>query len=117
MWSTEYIYTAYVDEAVSGPTIEWGFVADLHGNPALALVDELFIEMHFSWLPGTCSNPRAACADLRSLCTAPVGLASRTQWSTVQAYFVCSRTCVRRCGVAVHAWPCTRGRNSARNML
>ena len=86
-----------VDEAVSGPTIEWGFLADLHGHPALALVDELFIEMHFSWLPGTCSNPRAVFADLRS-----------PSWtgkphSMEQAYFLLAD--LRRCGVAVHAWP------------
>ena len=31
-----------------GPTMEWGFVADLLGRPeALALVDELFVELHF----------------------------------------------------------------------
>ena len=86
-----------VDEPTSGPTIEWGFLADLYGHPALALVDELFIEMHFSWPPATCTNPRAVCADLRSFSW------TGKPHSMQQAYFVLAE--LRRCGVAVHAWP------------
>ena len=81
----------------------WIFFCEIAGEKVtvirltLALVDELFIEMHFSWLPGTCSNPRAVCADLRS-----------PSWtgkphSMEQAYFLLAD--LRRCGVAVHAWP------------
>lgn len=87
-----------VDESVDGPTIEWGFLADWYSHPSLGLVDELFIEMHFSWLPKTCSGAKGAvCRDQHS-----------KSWrgkphSMQQAFEVLTE--MRRCGIAVHAWP------------
>ena len=66
-----------------GPTMEWGFLADLLRRPeALALVDELFIELHFyapslNWVHLTHSMKQAFDV-LREL---------------------------RACGLPVHAWP------------
>ena len=66
-----------------GPTMEWGFLADLLRSPkALALVDELFIELHF--------------------------YASSLRWvhpthSMKQAFDVLRQ--LRACGLPVHAWP------------
>ena len=87
-----------VDELPSGSTMEWGFLADLASSPQLALVDELFIEMHFNWAPKTCSRAKGGvCRDLNS-----------TSWrgkphTMQQAFDVLTQ--LRRCGVAVHAWP------------
>ena len=66
-----------------GPTMEWGFLADLLRRPeALALVDELFVELHF--------------------------YASSLRWvhlthSMKQAFDVLRQ--LRACGLPVHAWP------------
>ena len=66
-----------------GPTMEWGFVADLLRSPkALALVDELFVELHF--------------------------YAPSLRWvhlthSMKQAFDVLRQ--LRACGLPVHAWP------------
>ena len=66
-----------------GPTMEWGFLADLLRRPeALALVDELFIELHF--------------------------FAPSLNWvhlthSMKQAFDVLRQ--LRACGLPVHAWP------------
>ena len=72
-----------VDNDSLGPTMEWGFVADLLGRPeALALVDELFVELHF--------------------------YAPSLRWvhlthSMKQAFDVLRQ--LRACGLPVHAWP------------
>ena len=66
-----------------GPTMEWGFLADLLRRPeALALVDELFVELHF--------------------------FAPSLRWvhlthSMKQAFDVLRQ--LRACGLPVHAWP------------
>ena len=66
-----------------GPTMEWGFLADLLRRPeALALVDELFVELHF--------------------------FAPSLRWvhlthSMKQAFDVLRE--LRACGLPVHAWP------------
>ena len=66
-----------------GPTMEWGFLADLLRRPeALALVDEFFVELHF--------------------------YASSLRWvhlthSMKQAFDVLRQ--LRACGLPVHAWP------------
>jgi hypothetical protein len=66
-----------------GPTMEWGFLADLLRRPeALALVDELFVELHF--------------------------YAPSLRWvhlthSMKQAFDVLRQ--LRACGLPVHAWP------------
>ena len=72
-----------VDNDSLGPTMEWGFLADLLRRPeALALVDELFIELHF--------------------------FAPSLNWvhlthSMKQAFDVLRQP--RACGLPVHAWP------------
>ena len=72
-----------VDNDSLGPTMEWGFLADLLRRPeALALVDELFIELHF--------------------------FAPSLNWvhlthSMKQAFDVLRQ--LRACGLPVHAWP------------
>ena len=72
-----------VDNDSLGPTMEWGFLADLLRRPeALALVDELFIELHF--------------------------FAPSLNWvhlthSMKQAFDVLRE--LRACGLPVHAWP------------
>ena len=66
-----------------GPTMEWGFLADLLRRPeALALVDELFIELHFY------------AASLRWV---------HLTHSMKQAFDVLRQ--LRACGLPVHAWP------------
>ena len=66
-----------------GPTMEWGFLADLLKRPgALALVDEFFVELHF--------------------------YAPSLRWvhlthSMKQAFDVLRQ--LRACGLPVHAWP------------
>ena len=66
-----------------GPTMEWGFLADLLRRPeALALVDELFVELHL--------------------------VAPSLRWvhlthSMKQAFDVLRQ--LRACGLPVHAWP------------
>mmetsp|Transcript_20372 Transcript_20372/g.60745 ORF Transcript_20372/g.60745 Transcript_20372/m.60745 type:complete len:514 (-) Transcript_20372:40-1581(-) len=71
-----------VDAGNEGPTMEWGFLSDLLHSEALALVDELFIELHF-WLP-----------EIHWL---------HTTHSEAQAFDVLRQ--LRACGMAVHAWP------------
>ena len=70
------------DDFSEGPTMEWGFLADLLASGTLELVDELFIELHF-FSPG-----------IRWLHTAH---------SMQQAFDVLRQ--LRSCGLAVHAWP------------
>lgn len=70
------------DHNVLGPTMEWTFLSDLLYSPALALIDELYIELHFRsnmpyWRHDTHSS-RQAFDILRQL---------------------------RACGMAIHAWP------------
>ena len=66
-----------------GPTMEWGFLADLLRRPeALALVDELLIELHFY------------AASLRWV---------HLTHSMKQAFDVLRQ--LRACGLPVHAWP------------
>ena len=79
-----------VDDTQEGATVEWGFLADLCHSPALGLVDELFVELHFD-VP---SRLRRA--------GFPLGWRHRdhTMW---QAFDLLRE--LRRCGVAVHAWP------------
>ena len=66
-----------------GPTMEWGFLADLLRRPeALALVDELFIELHFY-------SPSLNWVHLTH--------------SMKQSFDVLRQ--LRACGLPVHAWP------------
>ena len=62
--------------------MEWGFLADLLASKELALVDELYIELHF-WFP-----------QLRW---------AYTQHSMRQAYDIFRQ--LRSCGLPVHSWP------------
>ena len=72
-----------VDNDSLGPTMEWGFLADLLRRPeALALVDELFIELHFA---------------------APSLNWVHLTHSMKQAFDVLRQ--LRACGLPVHAWP------------
>ena len=72
-----------VDNDSLGPTMEWGFLADLLRRPeALALVDELFIELHFY-------SPSLNWVHLTH--------------SMKQAFDVLRQ--LRACGLPVHAWP------------
>ena len=71
-----------VDEGQIGPTMEWGFLADLIYSDALGLVDELFIELHYH--------------------------SARLRWghqvhSERQRYDVIRQ--LRACGMPVHDWP------------
>ena len=66
----------------NGPTMEWGFLSDLLYSPALALIDELYIELHYE------SNmPRW-----------------RHETHTSRQAFDILRQ-LRACGMAIHAWP------------
>jgi hypothetical protein len=76
-----------VDEGKTGPTMEWGFLADLVNSPQVALVDEIFIELHFLF---------------------DVSMGNTLGWkhkmhSMWQAFDIMRE--LRRCGVAIHAWP------------
>ena len=76
-----------MDEGSAGSTMEWGFLAQLLASPQLRLVDELFIELHFTF-------------DARTGNTLGWSHADHSMW---QAWDVLRQ--LRRCGVAVHAWP------------
>lgn len=99
-----------VDEGNYGSTLEWGFLADLVRTEAvdtcrdaapergrvpcvqvhsdqLALVDEIFIELHFT-------------ADRR---IGAVNFWHHGDHSQLQAFDLLRQ--LRRCGIAVHAWP------------
>ena len=73
----------HIRQTVRLSLLEWGFLADLLRRPeALALVDELFIELHF--------------------------FAPSLNWvhlthSMKQAFDVLRQ--LRACGLPVHAWP------------
>ena len=71
-----------VDEVVEGLTMEWVFLADLMQSEELALVDELFIELHFKY--------------------------DSIDWDfgrhSMQQAFDIQRQ-LRQCGLAIHAWP------------
>ena len=72
-----------VDLGSRGPTMEWGFLADFLRRPeALALVDELFIELHFYCPSLGWKHPAH---------------------SMKQAFDVLRQ--LRACGLPVHAWP------------
>lgn len=71
-----------VDHGNDGLTMEWGFLSDLVHSEAIGLVDELFIELHFRHSKIAWTYP---------------------QHSMKQAYEVLQE--LRRCGLAVHAWP------------
>lgn len=71
-----------VDESTYGPTIEWGFLADLTGQK-VAIVDELFIELHMQKVDIGWHHDRHS---------------SREQYDVM----IQMR---ERCGFAVHAWP------------
>ena len=62
--------------------MEWGFLADLLSSTELALVDELYIELHF-WYTGLRWDHRDH--DMR------------------QAYDIFRQ--LRKCGLPVHSWP------------
>ena len=83
-----------VDELPSGSTMEWGFLAALASSPQLVLVDELFIELHatFPRWPGSNASLHAWGEGF-----------SHGDHSSWQGFDVLRE--LRRCGVAVHAWP------------
>lgn len=65
-----------------GPTMEWGFLADLVYSEEIALVDELYIELHYrlekiGWMHNTHS--------------------ARQRYDIVRQ--------LRLCGLAIHDWP------------
>ena len=71
-----------VDEGSRGPTMEWGFLADLIYSEEIALVDELYTELHFKY--------------------------QKLHWrhnshSARQRYDVVRQ--LRACGMAIHDWP------------
>ena len=78
--------------APSGATIEWGFLSDLYHSRTLELVDELYIELHF-FCHKECH---------KQLGSTPVSW--RHDDHTMRQMFDLLRE-MRRCGVAVHAWP------------
>ena len=83
-----------VDDGLRGLTMEWGFLSDLVHSEEIALVDELFIELHF-WF------------DLRGL-HGKYRRHPNPNWkfgahSMLQAYEV--QLQLRECGLALHAWP------------
>jgi len=79
-----------VDEAKSGPTMEWGFLADLVYSLEMALVDEIYIELHFLF-------DRDFTAGRLTMGWRHTG---HSMW---QAFDVMRE--LRRCGVPIHAWP------------
>lgn len=84
-----------VDEQPRGSTIEWGVLSALYHSPALRLIDELFIELHFEF------NARTASEHVP-------GLGFHLGWNhsdhSMRQQFELLRE-LRRCGLAVHAWP------------
>lgn len=71
-----------VDEGSNGPTMEWGFLADLLYSEEIALVDEFYTELHFNnneirWRHQTHS--------------------ARQRYDVVRQ--------LRACGMAIHDWP------------
>lgn len=78
-----------------GNSIEWGFLADLYNSSALALVDELFIELHFNSYGPNIPRFRQRIGYPPDWQYMP-----HTMW---QAFDVLRE--LRACGVAVHAWP------------
>ena len=67
---------------MNGPTMEWAFLGDLLYSESLALVDELYIELHYR-------NDR-------------IGWKHETH-SSRQRYDVVRQ--LRNCGMAIHDWP------------
>lgn len=74
-----------------GSTIEWGFLADLYHSQALTLVDELFIELHFTF------GAEAKKALGFSLNWEHRDHSMRQQFDLLRE--------LRRCGIAVHQCP------------
>jgi hypothetical protein len=70
------------DHNIVGPTMEWAFLSDLLYSPALALIDELYIELHYK---STMPFWRHATHSVR------------------QAFDILRQ--LRACGMAIHAWP------------
>ena len=66
----------------------------------MAVVDEIFVELHFSWVRRTKYN--------RKYPDSSLGLNRTMSWGhqrhSMQQAFDLLRE-LRRCGVAVHAWP------------
>ena len=96
-----------VDEGTLHSTIEWGFLADLYHHPALHLVDELYIELHFQWATAQKKGIRGP-RNSNNLTSAPALTAWNYDWfhedhTMSQAFDVLRE--MRRCGIAVHAWP------------
>ena len=71
-----------VDEDTKGPTMEWGFLSDLVYSEALALVDELYLELHYNYQSIKWRH---------------------TTHSARQRYDVIRQ--LRACGMAIHDWP------------
>lgn len=100
-----------VDEGKHGQTVEWGFLADLVHSPAMRLVDEIYIELHFAWnahskkdvalgvMPTTVDPNKSSSGTTRSF---TMGWHHYSH-SMRQAFDLMRE--LRRCGVAVHAWP------------
>lgn len=88
----------------SGTTIEWGFLSDLYHAVELELIDELYIELHFMFgasqralfentsIFGSCTPGMRECWDW-----------NHTDHSMAQQFDLLRE--IRRCGIAVHAWP------------
>ena len=88
-----------VDESKKGSTIEWGFLADLFASPAMPLVDELFIELHFTFASKPGRTKRKAHSSIFNF-TLGWNHPDHSSW---QAFDLLRE--MRSCGVAVHAWP------------
>ena len=88
-----------VDESTSGQTIEWGFLAELiHSEATRDLVDELFVELHFLWTPKAgLAQPQPSLGLSRSMAWSHHGHSMRQAFDVLRE--------LRRCGIAVHAWP------------
>ena len=69
--------------------MEWGFLADLVHSPQMALVDEVYIELHFLF-------------DRRYTGGSTMGWRHKGH-SMWQAFDLMRE--LRRCGLAIHAWP------------
>ena len=84
-----------VDDHISvGSTIEWGFLSDLvHNAAALSRIDELYIELHFQW---NIQQPRIL-EHRKHLGWYHSDHSMAQQFEALRE--------LRRCGVAVHAWP------------
>ena len=78
-----------LSHAHGGPTMEWGFLADLVHSEEIAKVDEMFIQMRFPF-------------DHHVERDATIGWRSNNTHSMWQAYDLLRE--LRRCGLPIHAW-------------